>query len=151
MNIDIKIIDQRLKENMPKYSTPGSAGLDLRACVWAPIDLRPGEVRLISVGFALHLADPGYAAVISPRSGMGTKGLVMGNTIGLIDSDYQGELFVCAWNRNTDPDDFIKIEPMDRIAQLWIVPVVQAQFREVEDFSASTARGVGGYGSTGVK
>jgi dUTP pyrophosphatase len=148
--IDFKILDARLRENLPAnlpaYATPGSAGLDLRACVDAPLELAPGASVLIPTGMAIHIGDPGLAAVILPRSGLGHKhGLVLGNLVGLIDSDYQGPLMVSAWNRSTTT---YTITPMERIAQLVIVPVVQATFREVDDFSAS-ARGEGGFGSTG--
>lgn len=146
MKVDVKILDARLHDNMPAYATPGSAGLDLRACLQEPLELTPGAWELIPTGLALHLADPAYAALILPRSGLGHKhGIVLGNLVGLIDSDYQGELMVSAWNRS--PQAFV-IEPMERIAQLVIVPVVQAQFRLVDDFAPS-ARGQGGYGSTG--
>ena len=131
---------------MPAYATPGSAGLDLRACLPAPLTLVPGAWQLVPTGMAIHLADPGYAALILPRSGLGHKhGIVLGNLVGLIDSDYQGELMVSAWNRSATP---FTVEPMERIAQLVIVPVVQAQFNLVDDFAASS-RGAGGYGSTG--
>jgi dUTP pyrophosphatase len=144
--IDFKILDPRLRENLPAYATPGAAGLDLRACVDAPLELAPGASVLIPTGMAMHIADPGLAAVILPRSGLGHKhGLVLGNLVGLIDSDYQGPLMVSAWNRSASA---YTIAPMERIAQLVIVPVVQATFQEVEDFGAS-ARGEGGFGSTG--
>ena len=144
--IDFKILDPRLRENLPAYATPGAAGLDLRACVDAPLELAPGASVLIPTGMAIHIADPGLAAVILPRSGLGHKhGLVLGNLVGLIDSDYQGPLMVSAWNRSATA---YTIAPMERIAQLVIVPVVQATFREVADFGAS-ARGEGGFGSTG--
>jgi dUTP pyrophosphatase len=131
---------------MPEYATPGSAGLDLRACIDAPLVLAPNAWQLVSTGLAIHLADPAYAAMILPRSGLGHKhGIVLGNLVGLIDSDYQGQLMVSAWNRSTTA---FSIAPMERIAQLVIVPVVQAQFREVSEFPASS-RGEGGYGSTG--
>jgi len=145
--IDVKILDERLREQMPAYATPGSAGLDLRACTEAPITLEPGSTRLIPTGLAIHLADPGYAAVILPRSGLGHKhGIVLGNLVGLIDSDYQGQLMVSAWNRSEQP---FTIAPMERIAQLVIVPVLQARFNIVDDFGTETERGSGGYGSTG--
>jgi len=144
--IDFKILDERLRAALPAYATPGAAGLDLRACVDAPLELAPGASVLIPTGMALHIGDPGLAAVILPRSGLGHKhGLVLGNLVGLIDSDYQGPLMVSAWNRSATA---YTIAPMERIAQLVIVPVVQASFREVDDFSAS-ARGEGGFGSTG--
>ena len=144
--IDLKILDPRLDQYPPAYATAGSAGLDLRACIDAPMEIRPGQTELIPAGLALHIADPGLAAMVLPRSGLGHKhGIVLGNLVGLIDSDYQGQLMVSAWNRS--PTAFT-IEPMERIAQLVIVPVVQAQFRLVDGFTAST-RGEGGYGSTG--
>ena len=146
MRLDVRILDQRLRTQMPAYATPGSAGLDLRACLDAPLTLAAGAWQLVPTGMAIHLADPGYAALILPRSGLGHKhGIVLGNLVGLIDSDYQGELMVSAWNRS--PTAFT-IEPMERIAQLVIVPVVQASFRLVDGFSASE-RGASGYGSTG--
>ena len=146
MNIDLKILDPRLQDNLPAYATPGSAGLDLRACLDAPLTLGANAWQLISTGMAIYLHDPGYAAMILPRSGLGHKhGIVLGNLVGLIDSDYQGQLMVSAWNRSNVP---FTIEPMERIAQLVIVPVVQAQFRVVNEFVA-TERGEGGYGSTG--
>jgi dUTP pyrophosphatase len=133
-------------DQLPAYATPGSAGLDLRACLDAPITLEPNAWQLVGTGIAIHLADPAYAALILPRSGLGHKhGIVLGNLVGLIDSDYQGELKISAWNRSDTP--FV-LEPMERLAQLVIVPVVQAQFRVVTEFAASQ-RGEGGYGSTG--
>ena len=147
MRIDVKILDPRLQTQMPAYATPGSAGLDLRACLEAPLTLEPNAWQLVPTGMAIHLADPGYAALILPRSGLGHKhGIVLGNLVGLIDSDYQGQLMVSAWNRS---DVAFTIQPMERVAQLVIVPVVQAQFNLVDDFSVGTERGVGGYGSTG--
>lgn len=147
MHIDFKILDARLQAQPPAYATTGSAGLDLRACLDAPLTLAPNAWQLVPTGMAIHLADPGYAALILPRSGLGHKhGIVLGNLVGLIDSDYQGQLMVSAWNRS---DTAFTIEPMERIAQLVIVPVVQAQFRQVDDFAAPTERGAGGYGSTG--
>jgi dUTP pyrophosphatase len=147
MNIDVKILDPRLADQLPAYATPGSAGLDLRACLSEALTLLPNAWQLIPTGMAIHLADPGYAALILPRSGLGHKhGIVLGNLVGLIDSDYQGQLMVSAWNRS--PTAFT-IAPMERIAQLVIVPVVQAQFNVVNEFAAATERGVGGYGSTG--
>lgn len=144
--VDIKVLDQRMAECLPAYATPGSAGLDLRACLDAPIVLEPGQAQLIPTGLAMHLGDPGLAAMILPRSGLGHKyGIVLGNLVGLIDSDYQGPLMVSCWNRGNAP---FKIEPMERIAQLVIVPVVQASFRQVDSFEA-TERGEGGFGSTG--
>jgi dUTP pyrophosphatase len=146
MQVDIKILDTRLHEAMPAYATPGSAGLDLRACLDAPLTLEPNAWQLVPTGMALFLNDPAYAALILPRSGLGHKhGIVLGNLVGLIDSDYQGQLMVSAWNRSATA---FTIAPMERIAQLVIVPVVQAQFRVVTEFPAS-ARGEGGYGSTG--
>jgi len=148
MKVDVKIIDARLHALMPSYATPGSAGLDLRACLDAPLVLAPNAWQLVPTGMAIHLADPNYAALILPRSGLGHKhGIVLGNLVGLIDSDYQGQLMVSAWNRS--PTAFT-IEPMERVAQLVIVPVVQAQFNLVSDFVASQ-RGEGGYGSTGTQ
>ncbi|MEQ1659094.1 MAG: dUTP diphosphatase [Hylemonella sp.] len=147
MNIDVKILDPRMADQLPAYATPGSAGLDLRACLLEPVTLLPNAWQLIPTGIAIHLADPGYAALILPRSGLGHKhGIVLGNLVGLIDSDYQGQLMVSAWNRS--PTAFT-IEPMERIAQLVVVPVVQAQFKVVSEFPAATERGAGGYGSTG--
>ncbi|MDM7462839.1 MULTISPECIES: dUTP diphosphatase [Tepidimonas] len=147
MHVDVKILDPRLHGQPPAYATPGSAGLDLRACLDVPLTLAPNAWQLVPTGLAIHLADPGYAALILPRSGLGHKhGLVLGNLVGLIDSDYQGQLMVSAWNRSPVP---FTIEPLERIAQLVIVPVVQAQFRVVEAFAEATARGEGGYGSTG--
>lgn len=146
MKIDLKILDARLQDNLPAYATPGSAGLDLRACLDAPLTLAANAWQLVPTGIALYLNNPGYAALILPRSGLGHQhGIVLGNLVGLIDSDYQGQLMVSAWNRSGVP---FTIEPMDRIAQLVIVPVAQAQFNIVSDFPAS-ARGEGGYGSTG--
>jgi len=145
-NIDLKILDSRLKDMLPAYATPGSAGLDLRACLDQPITIHAGETTLIPTGLAIHIADPGYAAMILPRSGMGHKhGIVLGNLVGLIDSDYQGQLMVSAWNRGQQ--DFV-LQPMERLAQLIIVPVLQVGFNVVEEFSQSD-RGVGGFGSTG--
>ena len=147
MQVDLKILDQRVKDTLPAYATPGSAGLDLRACLDTPLTLQPGDSQLIATGLAMHLADPGYAAIILPRSGLGAKhGIVLGNLVGLIDSDYQGQLMVSAWNRSATA---FTIQPMERIAQMVIVPVVQAQFRVVSSFSAPSERGAGGYGSTG--
>ncbi len=147
LQVDLKIIDPRLHAQMPAYATAGSAGLDLRACLEQPLELAPNAWHLIPTGMAIHLADPGYAAMILPRSGLGHKhGIVLGNLVGLIDSDYQGQLMVSAWNRSTLP--FV-IEPMERIAQMVIVPVVQPQFRVVEDFEIASERGEAGYGSTG--
>ncbi|MDF1486521.1 dUTP diphosphatase [Ramlibacter sp. H39-3-26] len=146
MKIDVKIIDPRIAEQLPAYATPGSAGLDLRACLDAPLTLAPNAWQLVPTGIAIYLRDPGYAALILPRSGLGHKhGIVLGNLVGLIDSDYQGQLMVSAWNRS---DVAFTIAPMERIAQLVIVPVVQARFNVVQEFPASE-RGEGGYGSTG--
>ena len=146
MKIDVKIIDPRLVDQLPTYATPGSAGLDLRACLSEPLTLQPNAWQLVPTGLAIYLADPGFAALILPRSGLGHKhGIVLGNLVGLIDSDYQGQLMVSAWNRSATA---FTIEPMERIAQLVIVPVVQAQFNVVTEFPASQ-RGEGGYGSTG--
>jgi dUTP pyrophosphatase len=144
--IDVKILDPRLRAQMPAYATAGSAGLDLRACLDAPLNLEPGQTELIPAGLAIHLADPGLAAVIVPRSGLGHKhGIVLGNLVGLIDSDYQGQLFVSTWNRGSAT---FTIEPMERLAQLVVVPVVQVRLNVVTEFGAS-ARGAGGFGSTG--
>ncbi|WP_295987147.1 dUTP diphosphatase [uncultured Variovorax sp.] len=146
MKVDVRILDPRMVDQLPAYATPGSAGLDLRACLDAPITLEPNGWQLVGTGIAIHLADPAYAALILPRSGLGHKhGIVLGNLVGLIDSDYQGELKISAWNRSDTP--FV-LNPMERLAQLVIVPVVQAQFRVVTEF-ARTQRGEGGYGSTG--
>jgi dUTP pyrophosphatase len=146
MQVDIKILDNRLHESMPAYATPGSAGLDLRACLDTSLTLEPNAWQLVPTGMALFLNDPAYAALILPRSGLGHKhGIVLGNLVGLIDSDYQGQLMVSAWNRSATA---FTIAPMERIAQLVIVPVVQAQFHVVTEFAASI-RGEGGYGSTG--
>ena len=146
--IDVKILDERLRDSPPHYATPGAAGLDLRACVDGPLEIRPGQTILVRTGMAIHLADPGLAAMILPRSGLGHKhGIVLGNLVGLIDSDYQGPLMVSCWNRGTSA---FTVQPMERIAQLVIVPVVQASFRRVEDFEVS-ARGAGGFGSTGSR
>ena len=146
MKIDVKIMDARMAEQLPAYATPGSAGLDLRACLNEPLTLQPNAWQLVPTGIAIYLQDPHFAAMILPRSGLGHKhGIVLGNLVGLIDSDYQGQLMVSAWNRSSTA---FTIEPMDRIAQLVIVPVVQAQFNVVTEFPASE-RGEGGYGSTG--
>jgi len=145
-NIDVKILDARLRDQLPAYATSGSAGLDLRACIDAPILLKPGQTELIPSGIAIHLDDPGLAAMILPRSGMGHKhGIVLGNLVGLIDSDYQGQILVSLWNRGAA---VFTLNPMERIAQLVVVPVVQVAFNVVDDFSEST-RGAGGFGSTG--
>ena len=149
MKIDVKIIDPRLQDNLPAYATAGSAGLDLRACLSEPLMLAPNAWQLVPTGIAIHLADAGYAALILPRSGLGHKhGIVLGNLVGLIDSDYQGQLMVSAWNRS---EVAFTIEPMERIAQLMIVPVLQAEFNVVSDFAAPSERGEGGYGSTGKR
>jgi dUTP pyrophosphatase len=146
MKVDVKILDPRLVDQMPTYATPGSAGLDLRACIDAPLVLAPGAWQLVPTGLAMWLKDPGYAALVLPRSGLGHKhGIVLGNLVGLIDSDYQGQLMVSCWNRS---ETAFTLQPMERLAQLVIVPVVQAQFNRVTDFPA-TERGEGGYGSTG--
>jgi dUTP pyrophosphatase len=146
LNIDVKIIDPRMAGQLPAYATPGSAGLDLRACLNAPLTLQANAWQLVPTGIAIYLKDPGFAALILPRSGLGHKhGIVLGNLVGLIDSDYQGQLMVSAWNRS---DTAFTIEPMERIAQLVLVPVLQAQFTVVDEFAPS-ARGEGGYGSTG--
>ncbi len=144
--IDLKILDQRIRAYMPTYATPGSAGLDLRACLEATVTIGAGDTHLVSTGLAIHIGDPGYAAMIVPRSGLGHKhGIVLGNLVGLIDSDYQGPLMVSCWNRSREP---YTVEPMDRIAQLIVVPVVRAQFRLVKEFEKSERAG-GGFGSTG--
>lgn len=144
--IDVKILDPRMKDQLPAHATPGSAGLDLRACIDAPIIIKAGETVLIPTGLAIHIADPAYAAMILPRSGMGHKnGIVLGNLVGLIDSDYQGQLMISTWNRgNTD----FTLNPMERLAQLIIVPVMHVSFNVVEEFDTSE-RGAGGFGSTG--
>jgi dUTP pyrophosphatase len=145
-NIDVKILDARLRDQMPAYATGGSAGLDLRACIDAPMELNPGQTILVPSGIAIHLADPGFAAIVLPRSGMGHKhGIVLGNLVGLIDSDYQGQIFVSLWNRG---EAAFTLNPLERIAQLVVVPVVQVGFNIVEDF-AESLRGDGGFGSTG--
>jgi dUTP pyrophosphatase len=144
--LEVKILDERIRGVLPHYATAGAAGLDLRACIDAPLTLQPGDSRLVTSGIAIHVGDPGYAAIILPRSGLGAKsGIVLGNLVGLIDSDYQGPLMVSIWNRGREP---FTVQPMDRIAQLVVVPVVQVEFEVVEDFAAS-ARGAGGFGSTG--
>jgi len=144
--IDLKVLDARMAEQLPAYATPGSAGLDLRACLDAPLVLEPGQTSLIPTGLAIHVADPGLAAIILPRSGLGHKhGIVLGNLVGLIDSDYQGQLMVSCWNRGAAT---FTVQPMERIAQLVIVPVVQATFRQVQEFGESD-RGASGFGSTG--
>ena len=146
MNVEVKIIDSRMAEQLPAYATPGSAGLDLRACLDAPLNLLPNAWQLVPTGIAIYLKDPNFAAMILPRSGLGHKhGIVLGNLVGLIDSDYQGQLMVSAWNRSSHA---FTIEPMERIAQLLILPVVQARFEVVAEFPPSQ-RGEAGYGSTG--
>ena len=144
--LDVKILDVRMRDQLPHYATGGSAGLDLRACLDQPLNLAPGQTELIPIGIAIHLADPGLAAVILPRSGLGHKhGIVLGNLVGLIDSDYQGQIFVSTWNRGNAA--FV-IKPMERLAQLVVVPVVQVELNVVDDFESSP-RGAGGFGSTG--
>jgi dUTP pyrophosphatase len=144
--IDVRILDARLTDSMPAYATAGSAGLDLRACIDRPIELKPGQTELVPSGIAIHLADPGSAAMVLPRSGLGHKhGIVLGNLVGLIDSDYQGQIFVSVWNRGGST---FTLNPMERIAQLVVVPVLQVKFNRVDEFDQST-RGAGGFGSTG--
>ncbi len=144
--IDVRVLDERIADYLPAYATPGSAGLDLRACLDAPLLLAPGHSALIPTGLAIHIGDPGLAAMILPRSGLGHKhGIVLGNLVGLIDSDYQGPLMVSCWNRGAEP---FTVQPLERIAQMVIVPVVQAGFRRVDAFEVSQ-RGEGGFGSTG--
>ncbi len=144
--IDVRILDQRLRAHLPAYATPGAAGMDLRAAIDAPLVIAPGETHLVPTGISIHVGDPGLAAIILPRSGLGHKnGIVLGNLVGLIDSDYQGPLMVSCWNRGSTP---FTLQPLDRLAQLVIVPVVQAQWNVVEDFAASE-RAQGGFGSTG--
>ena len=146
LKVDLKLLDPRLHHHMPAYATSGSAGLDLRACIDHVLTLQPGEAELIPTGIAMHIGDPGYAAMILPRSGLGHKhGIVLGNLVGLIDSDYQGQLLVSCWNRSRHA---FMLNPMERIAQLVIVPVLHADFNVVEEFPASD-RGEGGFGSTG--
>ncbi|WP_144111913.1 dUTP diphosphatase [Paraburkholderia sp. BCC1886] len=146
MKLDLKILDARMRDQLPAYATTGSAGLDLRACLDEPLTLKPGETALVPTGLAIHVRDPGYAALILPRSGLGHKhGIVLGNLVGLIDSDYQGQLMISTWNRG---ETTFVLNPMERLAQLVIVPVVQAQFNIVDDFESSE-RGAGGFGSTG--
>ena len=148
MNVQLKILDERMRGQLPAYATPGSAGLDLRACIDAPLSIAPGQTVLVPTGIAIYLADPAYAAMILPRSGMGHKnGIVLGNLVGLIDSDYQGALMISTWNRGSAA---FTLQPMERLAQLVIVPVMQARFQVVTDFNAS-ARGSGGFGSTGTR
>ncbi|MBI0327531.1 dUTP diphosphatase [Burkholderia plantarii] len=146
MKLDLKILDARMRDYLPNYATPGSAGLDLRACLDAPVTLQPGETMLVPTGLAIHVADARYAALILPRSGLGHKhGIVLGNLVGLIDSDYQGQLMISTWNRGQTA---FTLDPFERLAQLVIVPVVQASFNVVEEF-AQSERGEGGFGSTG--
>ena len=146
MKIDVKILDPRMRDQLPQYATAGSAGLDLRACIDAPMVLAPGQTELIPTGLSIYIADPGYAGMILPRSGMGHKhGIVLGNLVGLIDADYQGPLMVSAWNRGSQA---FTLNPMERLAQLVIVPVQQVEFNVVQEF-VSTNRGTGGFGSTG--
>ena len=148
-NIQLKVFDQRIIDNRPMYATPGSAGLDLCACIHAGFDLEPGATFLIPTGFGMHIADPNIAAMILPRSGLGHKmGLILGNSVGLIDSDYQGQVMVSAWNRS---DKAIRIEPMMKLAQLVFVPIIQVDFNIVDEFyELDTERGTGGFGSTGI-
>ncbi len=144
--IALQVLDERIRPYLPAYATPGSAGMDLRACIDAPITLEPGETELVPTGIAIHIADPGLAALILPRSGLGHKhGIVLGNLVGLIDSDYQGQLMVSCWNRG---DTAFELKPMERLAQLVLVPIVQARFEEMKSFDSSS-RGEGGFGSTG--
>ncbi len=146
LRVDVRILDARVRDALPAYATTGSAGMDLRACIDAPISLSPGDVELVPTGIAIHVGDPGYAALILPRSGLGHKhGIVLGNLVGLIDSDYQGPLMVSCWNRGREP---FTLNPLDRLAQLVIVPVARAAFHVVDGFEAST-RAEGGFGSTG--
>lgn len=146
MKIPFKVLNPRMQTHLPQYATPGSAGLDLRACLEAPLDIAPGQTTLVPTGIAIHVQDPGYAALILPRSGLGHKhGIVLGNLVGLIDSDYQGELMISVWNRSQQA---FTLQPFERLAQLVIVPVMQAQFSQVDNFAPS-ARGEGGFGSTG--
>ena len=147
-SIDLKVLDPRIREHLPAYATPGSAGMDLRACIATPLTIAPGSTELISTGIAIHIVDPSLAAVILPRSGLGHKhGIVLGNLVGLIDSDYQGPLMVSCWNRGREQ---YTVQPLDRIAQLVIVPIVHAAFRVVDEFDASV-RGAGGFGSSGSR
>jgi dUTP diphosphatase len=146
--LEVRILDPRIRGHLPKYATAGAAGLDLRACLDAPLELQPGDSQLVRSGLAIHLGDPGLAAVVLPRSGLGAKhGIVLGNLVGLIDSDYQGEVMVSVWNRGGNA---FTIQPLDRIAQLVVVPVVQVELEVVEEF-ATSARGAGGFGSTGKR
>ncbi|MDW8469299.1 MAG: dUTP diphosphatase [Burkholderiales bacterium] len=146
MRLDVRVLDPRIGAMLPRYATPGAAGLDLRACLEAPLALEPGDSRLVPTGIAIHIGDPGYCAMLLPRSGLGAKnGIVLGNLVGLIDSDYQGEVMVSLWNRGRER--FV-VQPLDRVAQLVVVPVVQVELNVVEAFAA-TSRGAGGFGSTG--
>ena len=146
--LNVRLLDARLADQLPQYATPDSAGLDIRACIEAPMTLKPGETNLVASGMAIHIADSGYAALILPRSGLGHKhGIVLGNLVGLIDSDYQGQIFVSVWNRGQTE---FTIQPMERIAQLIMVPVAQVQFNVVDAFTESE-RGAGGFGSTGKR
>jgi dUTP pyrophosphatase len=146
--IAVRLLDARLRDQLPAYASPGSAGMDLRACIDSPLVLHPGQAELIPTGLAMHIADPGLCAMLLPRSGLGHKhGVVLGNLVGLIDSDYQGPLLVSCWNRGSQP---YTVQPLERIAQMVIVPVVQVRWQVVEDFAA-TARGSGGFGSTGAR
>ena len=146
MRLEIRVLDARIRDVLPHYATPGAAGLDLRACLDAPLVLEPGDSQLVPSGIAIHLGDPGHAALVLPRSGLGAKhGIVLGNLVGLIDSDYQGQIFVSVWNRGRSA---FTVQPMERIAQLVVVPVQQVELEIVEEFHAS-ARGSGGFGSTG--
>ncbi len=144
-SLDVKILDPRIKQQMPAYATQGSAGLDLRACIDSALELRPGQSELVPTGIAIHIGNTQYAALILPRSGLGHKGIVLGNLVGLIDSDYQGQIFVSVWNRGSEK---FTLNPFDRIAQMVIVPIAQVRFNIVDDFDASS-RGTGGFGSTG--
>jgi len=147
VTVELKVLDQRIRPYLPAYATPGSAGMDLRACIDAPITLRPGQTELVPTGVAIHIADPGLAALILPRSGLGHKhGIVLGNLVGLIDSDYQGQLMVSCWNRG---QSLFELKPLERLAQLMLVPVVKASFVEVKDFHESQ-RGSEGFGSSGL-
>jgi dUTP pyrophosphatase len=144
--VELRVLDERIRPFLPAYATPGSAGMDLRACIDAPIELQPGRTELVPTGVAIHIGDPGLAALILPRSGLGHKhGIVLGNLVGLIDSDYQGQLMVSCWNRGSEA---FELKPMERLAQLIFVPVTKPQFKVVEAF-ASSERAVGGFGSTG--
>jgi len=146
VKLDVRILDARLRDQPPRYATAGAAGLDLRACIDAPLALAPGDAQLVPTGIAIHLGDPGYAALVLPRSGLGHRhGIVLGNLVGLIDSDYQGQIMVSCWNRGRDP---FTIQPLERIAQLVVVPVVQVELNVVDEFTASE-RGAAGFGSTG--